>query len=80
MWTRRRFGSLLLSSSTVLFGQRGRHKALLVDGRNNHDWRSTSPVLKRLLEETGLFQVDCQPFRQTTRRWQASSLDLRLAM
>ena len=33
-------------------------KALIVDGQNNHDWKSTTPVLKALLEETGLFAVD----------------------
>lgn len=33
-------------------------KALIIDGRNNHDWRATTPVLKRLLEETGLFEVN----------------------
>jgi type 1 glutamine amidotransferase len=32
-------------------------KALLIDGRNNHDWKTTTPILKRLLEETGLFEV-----------------------
>jgi hypothetical protein len=32
-------------------------QALLIDGRNNHDWKATTPVLKRLLEETGLFEV-----------------------
>jgi hypothetical protein len=31
---------------------------LIVDGRNNHDWRATTPVLKQALEETGLFRVD----------------------
>jgi len=34
------------------------YKALIVDGQNGHDWKSTSPVLKQLLEETGLFTVD----------------------
>ena len=34
------------------------YKALLVDGQNGHDWKSTSPVLKKLLEETELFTVD----------------------
>jgi len=34
------------------------HKALIVDGQNGHDWKSTTPVLKKLLEETGLFAVD----------------------
>ncbi len=33
-------------------------KALIVDGQNNHDWKGTTPVLKSLLEETGLFAVD----------------------
>ncbi|MHC4405265.1 MAG: ThuA domain-containing protein [Planctomycetota bacterium] len=34
------------------------YKALIVDGQNGHDWASTTPVLKKLLEETGLFSVD----------------------
>jgi type 1 glutamine amidotransferase len=34
------------------------HKALIVDGQNGHDWKSTTPVLKTLLEETKLFAVD----------------------
>jgi type 1 glutamine amidotransferase len=33
-------------------------KALIIDGQNNHNWQQTTPVLKKLLEETGLFQVD----------------------
>ena len=32
--------------------------ALILDGQNNHDWQATTPVLKTLLVETGLFQVD----------------------
>jgi hypothetical protein len=31
---------------------------LLVDGQNNHNWIETSPVLERLLEQTGRFTVD----------------------
>ncbi len=34
------------------------YKALIVDGQNNHDWKSTTPVLKKLLEDTKLFTVD----------------------
>ena len=33
-------------------------KALIVDGQNNHNWRQTTPHLKKLLEETKLFTVD----------------------
>jgi hypothetical protein len=32
--------------------------ALIVDGRNNHDWKNTTPVMKSHLEETGVFQVN----------------------
>ncbi|MBQ9455318.1 MAG: ThuA domain-containing protein [Thermoguttaceae bacterium] len=30
---------------------------LLIDGQGTHNWRETTPVLKRTLEETGLFDV-----------------------
>jgi len=33
-------------------------KALIVDGQNNHDWKATTPVLKKILEDSGLFAVD----------------------
>jgi uncharacterized protein len=33
-------------------------KVLIVDGQNNHDWKTTTPILKKDLESTGLFQVD----------------------
>ena len=33
-------------------------KVLIVDGQNNHKWAMTSPVLKQILEEPGIFSVD----------------------
>ncbi len=33
-------------------------KALIVDGQNNHQWQATTPVLRRALEDAGLFEVD----------------------
>jgi type 1 glutamine amidotransferase len=39
-------------------GKKGTLKALIVDGQNNHDWKGTTPILKSLLKETGLFAVD----------------------
>ncbi|HWN95503.1 MAG TPA: ThuA domain-containing protein [Methylomirabilota bacterium] len=33
-------------------------RALIVDGQNNHDYKSTTPHLKKVLEETGLFIVE----------------------
>ena len=33
-------------------------KALIVDGQNAHNWKETTPILQKLLEETGLFTVN----------------------
>src|SRR4051812_42533703 len=31
---------------------------LIIDGQNNHDWKATTPVLKKILEDSGLFRVE----------------------
>jgi type 1 glutamine amidotransferase len=33
-------------------------KALIIDGRNNHDWKATTPLIKKALESSGRFTVD----------------------
>src|SRR5213080_3803491 len=33
-------------------------RTLIIDGQNNHDWKQTTPVLKKILEDSGLFQAD----------------------
>jgi uncharacterized protein len=33
-------------------------KALIVDGQNNHNWKATTPLLKKHLEDSGRFTVD----------------------
>jgi type 1 glutamine amidotransferase len=30
-------------------------RVMLVDGANNHDWKATSPVIRKILDEAGLF-------------------------
>jgi uncharacterized protein len=35
-----------------------RLEVLLIDGHNNHDWRVTTPILKEILERTGVFAVE----------------------
>jgi type 1 glutamine amidotransferase len=32
-------------------------QALIVTGQNGHDWRATTPVLKKVLEDSGRFEV-----------------------
>ena len=33
-------------------------KALILDGQNNHNWKGTTPILKKILEDTGKFSVE----------------------
>jgi type 1 glutamine amidotransferase len=57
----RNFKAMLVSvllASTVTFAQGAPMKALIIDGQNNHDWKTTTPALKQILEETGLFAVE----------------------
>ncbi len=35
----------------------GKIRVLILSGRNNHDWRSTTPYLRHVLEATGRFDV-----------------------
>lgn len=41
------------------------YKALIITGQNNHNWKASSPVLKTILEETGLFSavIDSTPVK-----------------
>jgi|SRR5258706_1830179 len=50
------FASLLLGIGGV--GHGAPIKALIVDGQNNHDYKATTPHLKKIIEETRLFTVD----------------------
>ena len=34
------------------------YKTLIITGQNNHNWKASSPVLKQILDETGLFSAD----------------------
>ena len=74
----KRVAFLCLLASAVLAASPIR--ALIVDGQNNHDWKHTTPVLKKVLEDSGLFEVevvttppkggDFSTFRPDFRRFQ----------
>lgn len=56
-----RFGALLavaLLLTAPVHAAPEKIKVLIIDGQNNHLWRATTPVLKRILEEAGIFSVD----------------------
>src|SRR3954470_6449233 len=50
---------LLLAAGSAAFAQTPKLRALIITGQNtaSHDWRATTPVLRKLLEETGRFEV-----------------------
>lgn len=39
------------------FFEKGRIRVLILTGRNNHDWRATTPHLRRILDATSRFDV-----------------------
>ncbi len=51
----------LLLSAAACFGQPAapapKLQALIITGQNGHDWRGTTPVLRKMLEDTGRFEV-----------------------
>jgi hypothetical protein len=52
------FVALLGCTAFFSFGQKHNVIAILiVDGFSNHDWKQTSALTKRMLEESGLFKV-----------------------
>ncbi len=58
--TRREFaaaGCVTILGPTVMSEGNKRLRALILSGRNNHDWRSTTPFLRKALESTGRFDV-----------------------
>lgn len=51
--------ALLLALSIASFAaESAKIKVLIIDGQNNHAWATTTPLLKRILEDTGRFTVD----------------------
>lgn len=52
----------LVAMSSLLAAQphtpKEKVKVILIDGQNNHNWRATTPVLKKILEDSGRFTVD----------------------
>ena len=51
--------AFVASSCAPLLHAKQKYKALIIDGQNNHGvWPQTTPMMKKYLEETGLFSVD----------------------
>lgn len=52
------FGLCLYMSGSLSAQIRPTHKALIVDGFSNHDWKQTTEVIKWILEGSGKFKVE----------------------
>lgn len=48
---------LLAALAALLPAQQPKIQALIITGQNGHDWRASTPVLRKLLEDTGKFEV-----------------------
>jgi type 1 glutamine amidotransferase len=48
----------LLLAGSLLCVQAEPLRTLIIDGQNNHDWKGTTPVMKKDLEASGLFAVE----------------------
>jgi type 1 glutamine amidotransferase len=53
-----RFALAAALLGTIALGAERPIRVLIVDGQNNHQWATTTPLLKRILEESGRFVVD----------------------
>ena len=50
--------AVLLISFNACKDETTGYKTLIITGQNNHNWKASSPVLKQILDETGMFSSD----------------------
>jgi type 1 glutamine amidotransferase len=47
----------ILFTAALAGQQPAKIQALIITGQNGHDWRATTPVMRKILEDTGRFEV-----------------------
>src|SRR5689334_7364722 len=62
----------LLSLAALFYGldqaqAQNKIKVIIIDGQNNHDWRETTPVVKKTLEDCGRFTVAVSSFLKSDK-------------
>src|SRR5438067_7769687 len=50
-------GLAALTANNATAGDKAKIRVVIIDGQNNHDWRSTTPIMKKALEDCGRFTV-----------------------
>jgi type 1 glutamine amidotransferase len=53
----RALSALLLLGSVLVAAHASRIRVLILSGRNNHDWRTTTPAIRRILDASGRFDT-----------------------
>ena len=48
---------LLLATLATADDTAGKVRVLILSGRNNHDWRTTTPAIRRILDGSGRFST-----------------------
>ena len=61
---------------TICHAQDSKIKILILSGRNNHDWKTTTPKLKHIYEKSGLFEVEVTDNLETLNPEELSSFDV----
>ena len=52
------FLAAMALATTGVRAEPAKIKCLIIDGQNNHKWQETTPVLKTIIEHSGVFSVD----------------------
>ncbi|MCY1719871.1 ThuA domain-containing protein [Prolixibacteraceae bacterium Z1-6] len=60
----------------IAFESSAKIKVLILSGRNNHDWKTTTPFLENLYSESGLFEVKITEQPDTLTQQDFQDLDV----
>ncbi len=71
---KKQFILLLIVTGILFFSaackKEATYKALIITGQSNHNWKASYPVLRTLLEQTGLFSADIAVTPKTRERYE----------
>ena len=52
------FAAVIVGAAVSLYSAATPIRVMLLDGANNHDWKTTSPVIMKILDEAGIFKTN----------------------
>src|SRR5215470_12109882 len=51
-------GIVAAPDTAAVAGGKDKIRVVIIDGNNNHQWQTTTPLMKQVLEQSGRFTVD----------------------